>query len=113
MPYIQIESNIQPKDQKAFVDKITNAVSKATDVAVERYMTSFKIAEMSLSGSAAPCAGIILNAISSISPEKNKLTMGVICSVFDAEMGIGKDRIYVVFNEISGQNWGLRGTTKD
>ena len=110
MPYIEITTNIKVDEEKK--NSLLKDLGKAIDTfpgKSERWLMNAVSdgTTMSFSGDVSPCIMAKVSIFGSSSREYYDKMTGKLCELFEKNLGIPKDRVYIKYEECS--LWGFNG----
>lgn len=109
MPLVKItcSSEIPPELLPEFSAALQESIGKP-----EKYiMVVADKADLLMSGAHGPAAFVEVKSVGGLSREVNGELSTKICDLLQTHLNIPGERIYIVFQSISGDHWGWNGST--
>ena len=108
MPLIKVHTQPAVADDKKepLMGEIAQCVADISGKSLEYMMVVLEDADIQLGGTSSDSAYIDFRGIGGISPESNAAITSGLCELFQTELGISPDRVYITFTDVPAQNWG-------
>lgn len=113
MPYIDLRTNTQPspKVRDALLADIVKVTAKHLGKTEAVTMARISTGEaMFFNGSVAPTAYVSVRAIGLPPLEDRKALVVALSTYLEDVLAVPNDRVFVVFDDVSGDRWGVRNT---
>lgn len=113
MPFIRIETNVEPgqKDQGELVKKISAAAAAMLGKPESYVMVALDAAKpLVFGGTNEPAAYVSLGSIGLAREGCAELSAGL-CKLLESELSIPQNRIYIDFRNLDGKMFGFDGGT--
>ncbi|XP_063876064.1 macrophage migration inhibitory factor-like [Scylla paramamosain] len=113
MPILEVSTNL-PKEKVTpeVLSGLSKMVSEILDISESLCMMHVLPDQlMTLGGCSEPCAVARLSSIDNLGVELNKKHAAKIFAFMDKHLGISKDRMFMVFHELTTSIVGHKGTT--
>eukprot|EP00924_Labyrinthula_sp_SR-Ha-C_P007259 snap_masked-scaffold_8-processed-gene-13.39-mRNA-1 protein AED:0.98 eAED:1.00 QI:0/-1/0/1/-1/1/1/0/120 len=114
MPYLNIETNV-PVDKAKKVEICKNLVNiLAEQLGKPASFVMVKISDdlaMTFGGDDANCAACSLYSVGTLDAERNTKVSGAVFEVLDKELGVGGEKYYLNFFDLTFEGVGYKGTT--
>lgn len=113
MPLIKIEISVKITEEKKkeLVTELSAIVSQATGKPEQYVMATITDAQICMAGEIGPAAFIDVRSIGSINNQVNRRISKDLKALFEKDVGIDGDRIYINFTDVPAGNWGWNGST--
>ena len=113
MPYLKIKTSKPVTDatRQTLLKKASQLVARELSKPEQYMMVSLEPASpMIFAGSLEPAVHLDLRAIGLPTAKTGDLAR-LLCELVEAELGIGKDRVFINFTDFPGDHWGWNGDT--
>lgn len=113
MPLLKLQTSASLSEDKQ--QKLLTTLSKIVSESIgkpERYvMVTVQTSAMMMSGKYADAAFADIRSIGGLNKEVNRQLSQKLCGLLNETLGIGADRIYLNFTDVSANHWGWNGDT--
>jgi len=111
MPYVRVETNVQPADVPQAVRRLSAAVAEALGKQ-ERWVMAHLVpgAHLAYGGTDAPAAYVQLESIG-LAVEQCAALSEAICAHLGGSLGVPPERIYIDFKDVERARFGWNGLT--
>lgn len=108
MPLLTLQTSVRLSNQDRYnlVGPLSKIVSECLGKPERYVMVAVSEAAMLMDGVDMPTAYADISSIGGLSTEINRKLSERICLLLQDQLGISPDRVYLVFTNVSGENWG-------
>lgn len=108
MPLLTLQTSARLSNQQRYnlLAPLSKAISEGTGKPEQYVMVTVSEAAMLMAGVDTPAAYADVRSIGGLNGAANRKLSERICAVLQDQLGIPPDRVYLVFTNVSAENWG-------